>query len=120
MPVLHLILFVLRSLAAFRGNAGFDPRKCEHWSEVEKVKKLRDRVAHPKGIEEIELSDDELSDCEKAIFWLWDAIQKANGSDTFVKIEKWEPVHQMATFRPEGIVVTDLSSPLPTKSSESV
>jgi hypothetical protein len=121
MPVLNLILFVLRSLAAFRGNAEFDPRLCEHWTEVEKVKRLRDRVAHPKGIREIELSDDELSDCEKAVLWLWDAIEKANGPNTWIKVERWEP-HDLrpntVTFGPEGIVVTELSSSPPSNESK--
>jgi len=112
-PVLKLLPFALRSLAAFRGNAEFDPKVCEHWNEVEKVKNLRDRVAHPKGIEEIELSDDELSDCEKAILWLLDAIQKANGPNTWIKADRsedsdWLP--RTVTFGPEGIVVTDSSS----------
>jgi hypothetical protein len=89
----------------------------EHWNEVEKVKKLRDRVAHPKGVEEIELTDDELSDCEKAIIWLWDAIQKANGPNTWIKADRWEDSDwrpYTMTFGPEGIVITDSSSTPPT------
>ncbi len=115
-PVLNLIQFVLRSLAAFRGNAEFDPRHCEHWNDVEKVKKLRDRVAHPKGIEEIELSDDELGDCEKPTTWLLDAIQKANGPNTWIKADRWEDSDwrpRTVSFGPEGNVVSDSSSTPP-------
>jgi hypothetical protein len=113
-PILDLILFVIRSLAAFRGTAEFDPKACEHWAQVEKVKQLRDRIAHPKTIEEMELSGDDLGDCEKAVIWLWDAIQKANGSNTRIKIEKWTDSDfrsRTVKFGQEGTVPAELSPP---------
>jgi hypothetical protein len=112
LPVLNLILFALRSLAAFRGQVDFDPRKSIHWPKVEKLKKLRDRVAHPKGIADIEISDDELNECENAVFWLWEAIQKANGPGSWIKVEALKPEdfrHRVITFGPEGTIPTDLS-----------
>jgi hypothetical protein len=124
MPVPDLLLFVLRSLGAFRGNADFDPRHCQCWNEVENVNKLRNRVAHPKGIKEIdrEPTDAELSDCEKAWVWLLDAIQQANGPDASVTADLWKAsdwLPRTVTFGPEGIVVTDSSSTSPPHNEES-
>lgn len=67
--LLPSILFTMRCYARLHG-ARFQPDTSNHgWSCMQRYKKLRDRLTHPKSSVDLELSESELSDAMEAAEW---------------------------------------------------
>jgi hypothetical protein len=72
-PVEH-INFALKFAAAFHGVTDFKPSDVPLWEDVGPSKKVRNRVVHPKTIENLDVSLEEHTSCKCALMWLWNCL----------------------------------------------
>jgi hypothetical protein len=72
-PVEHVV-FALKYAAAFHGTRDFRPPKVPLWEYVDRAKKARDRVVHPKTLESLRITKEEHTDSKCVIAWLWNSL----------------------------------------------
>lgn len=73
-PALNNVAFAFREFAQLHGASYQLDRSGGDWQALRSATRVRDRLVHPKALQDLDVTDAELSAVEKAVSWLNDSV----------------------------------------------
>jgi len=73
-PMLHNVAFAFREFAQLHGSAFKLDKSSEEWRALQTAFRVRDRLVHPKGVDELIVTDVELTAVKTAVSWLNESL----------------------------------------------
>ena len=84
-PTSNLMLFSINIISQCN-ETDFNPKEINGWKDLLEAMKVRDRITHPKTIEDLLVNDQEYKKCKSAINWFAEYSLKASGTfDTVMR-----------------------------------